>query len=41
MKRRGAGLKKRRAGKNWKGTRGSKSVHTGDARSLGTAGTKA
>jgi hypothetical protein len=38
MRRRGAGSKRRRAGKNWNNTRGNKSVHIGDAHSSDTAG---
>jgi hypothetical protein len=37
-KRRGAGLRKKRAGKNWSSTHGNKSVHIGGAHSSDTAG---
>jgi hypothetical protein len=37
-RRRGAGLRKKRAGKNWSSTRGNKSVHIGVAHSSDTAG---
>jgi hypothetical protein len=39
-RRRGAGLRKKRVGKNWNSTRGNRSVHIGDAHSSDTAGTR-
>jgi hypothetical protein len=41
MRRRGAGLKKRRTEKNWKRTCGNGSVHIGGAHSSDTAGMRA
>jgi hypothetical protein len=41
MRRRGAGLRKKRAGRKWRSTRENRSVHTGVAHSSDTAGMKA
>jgi hypothetical protein len=40
-RRRGAGLRKKRVGRNWSSTRGNKSVHIGGAHSSDTAGMRA
>jgi hypothetical protein len=40
VKRRGAGLKKRRIEENWRSMHGNRSVHIGDAHSLDIAGTR-